>query len=77
MSANEMRDAASLLRACGPMPGAIAEALADWLDAEAAMYDALDEMSVTMSSKGFKVSVPHSTQREAERVASAILEDAS
>ena len=53
-------------------PG-VGTALADWLDAEAAIWDAVQTMTEEYGPKGVKVSFGISTQEEALTVARTIL----
>ena len=52
-------------------PG-VGAALADWLDAEAAIWDAVETVKAEYGPKGLKVTTPLSTHAEALAVARAI-----
>jgi hypothetical protein len=54
----------------GPATG---EAVADWLDREAAIWAEMETLKAELHPKGFKLSWPVSTHAEALAVASAIL----
>lgn len=52
-------------------------ALADWLDAEAAIYEKLERISLEVTPEGYSLSWGESTQSEAEAVARLIVGEQS